>query len=94
MVVAHENNDGRQRSLESQIFINGGDPFKALEMARQYDKITITISLELVERAFMAWYINFGWSDEMIAGALSTDERTVTVARIKRMRGKLDETKD
>lgn len=89
--IQHEQNEGRQLSLEAQIFINGGNPFEALKTARKYDQVKITVSLELVERAFIAWYINFGWTNEMIVNALSTDDRKITVARIERMRRKLDE---
>lgn len=90
MVVVHEPNAGRLLNLEAMIFLNEGDPFKTLEFARKFDQVRVTVSLESIERALMAWWINTGWSDAQIVEALSTDDRHITIARVERMRRKLD----
>jgi len=89
-IVCHEPNAGRLLNLEAMIFLNGGDPFKALAFARRYDQVRVTVSLESIERALMAWWINTGWEDSQIVEALSTEDRKVTLARVERMRRKLN----
>lgn len=89
-VICHEPNAGRLLNLEAMIFLNGGDPFKALGFARRFDQVRVTVSLESIERALMAWWINIGWDDAQIVEALSTEDRKITVARVERMRRKLN----
>lgn len=87
--ISHEEADGRILSLEAMLYLCDGDPYKALQFAEKFNQVTITVSLTIMERSLIAWYINLGWGDTQIAKALSTRDHPIARERVIRMRRKL-----
>lgn len=57
----------RDANFEILVDICDGNMFKALQVARRYNRMKITISLKTIERKIIANLIKAGWSKEEIA---------------------------
>lgn len=86
--------NGNDLNLSILLDVFDGDVFLALEKARKYNRMTITMSAKSLERLLIKLFINVGWNDAMVAAALTKGQHAVPKGRVKRIRKEMINGKD